>query len=141
MSTTSRAAGVFGMGLVLVVGAAALPAQPASGVRHTSRRLLHGVRSAGLQCTGAQPPLVTDLEVRQAPALAEPAACTPLRDPVFGSCPLRVSDHTRDLAPGDGSGGLKNEYSRVQAFNADGTRLVPRSPRLGRSDSGLAPRH
>jgi len=113
-------------GLLVVVTATAILAQPAAPARHTPRRLLHGVRSAGLQCAGEQPPPVTDLEVRQAPALAEPPARTPFRDPVFGSCLVRVSDRARDLAPGDGSGGLKNEYSRVQAFNADGTRLLLR---------------
>lgn len=126
MSSARRVAGILGLGVMLGVGAAAILAQPASELRHTPRRLLRGVPRAAMTCPGTQPPLVTDLEVRQPPALAEPAARTPFRDPVFGSCLVRVSDRTHDLAPGDGSGGLKNEYSRVQAFNSDGTRLLLR---------------
>ena len=77
-------------------------------------------------CADPQPPLVTDFQVRQAPARPEPAARTPFRDPVFGTCLVRVTDRARDIAPGDGSRGLKNEYSRVQAFNADESRLLVR---------------
>jgi len=49
------------------------------------------------------------------------------QDPVFGTCLVRVTDRTRDLAPDDSSAGLKNEYSRVQSFNADGSRILVRS--------------
>lgn len=78
-------------------------------------------------CAGSQPPLVTDLELRQAPDLGEPAAREPSRDPVFGTCVVRVTDSRVDLEPDDPSGGLKNEYSRVQSFNADGSLLLARS--------------
>lgn len=40
-------------------------------------------------------------------------------DPNFGTCVLRVTDHERDFPTLQG--GMKNEYSRVQAFNADET--------------------
>ena len=50
----------------------------------------------------------------------------PFRDPVFGTCIVRVTDRRTDLAAGDASEGLKNEYSRVQAFNADGSRILVR---------------
>lgn len=76
-------------------------------------------------CTG-NPPLVTDTLIRQAPALAEPAARVPFQDPVFGSCLVRVTDRKQDTAAGDGSKGLKNEYSRVSAFNADESRILIR---------------
>jgi hypothetical protein len=83
--------------------------------------------TAGLErCSDIQPPLVTDLEVRQALALDEPPARTPFRDPVFGTCLVRVTDRKVDLADGDASAGLKNEYSRVQSFNADGSRILVR---------------
>jgi len=68
--------------------------------------------------------LVTDFEVRQTPSLSEPAARAPFRDPVFGTCLVRVTDRTTDLSPDDASAGLKNEYSRVQSFNADGSRIL-----------------
>jgi len=77
-------------------------------------------------CAGPQPPLVTDQEVRQIPALSEPAARVAFRDPVFGTCLVRVSDRSTDLATEDDSPGIKNEYSRVQSFNADGSRILLR---------------
>jgi hypothetical protein len=77
-------------------------------------------------CSDPQPPFVTDFEVRETPSLDEPPARVPFRDPVFGSCLVRVTDRTTDLSPDDPSAGLKNEYSRVQSFNADGSRLLVR---------------
>lgn len=77
-------------------------------------------------CPGPQPALVTDFAVRQAPALPEPQPRLPFRDPVFGACMVRVTDRGNDLSPGDASAGLKNEYSRVQSFNADGSRILVR---------------
>jgi len=77
-------------------------------------------------CPGSQPPLVTDLNVRQTPPFPEPMARVPFRDPVFGTCLVRVTDRMRDLAPDDTSAGLKNEYSRVQSFNADESRILVR---------------
>jgi hypothetical protein len=77
-----------------------------------------------LSCPDPQPPLVTDLDVRQTPDLPEPAARASFRDPVFGTCVVRVTDRTADLSPDDRSPGLKNEYSRVQSFNADGSRIL-----------------
>jgi hypothetical protein len=58
--------------------------------------------------------------------MAEPPPRTPFRDPVFGTCLVRVTDRRTDLSPGDDSAGLKNEYARVQSFNADGSRLLAR---------------
>jgi hypothetical protein len=77
-------------------------------------------------CDEPPPPLITDFQVYQTPDLAEPAPRSPFRDPVFGTCLVRVTDREADLAPDDTSGGLKNEYSRVQSFNADGSLLIVR---------------
>jgi hypothetical protein len=77
-------------------------------------------------CRDAQPPLITDLQVRQPPPLPEPQARVPFRDPVFGTCIVRVTDRKNDIAADDRSKGLKNEYSRVQSFNADGSRILVR---------------
>ncbi|MEW5873004.1 MAG: hypothetical protein AB1894_27335 [Chloroflexota bacterium] len=81
----------------------------------------------GPLCPGAYPVPVTDLAVRQYPALAEPKPRIPFRDPIFNTCLVRVTDRHADLSPEDDSSGLKNEYARVQSFNADGTRLLARS--------------
>jgi hypothetical protein len=78
-------------------------------------------------CPDPQPPFVTDFEVRQTPNLPEPSPRVPFRDPIFGTCLVRVTDRRADLSPDDPSAGLKNEYSRVQSFNADGSRVLVRS--------------
>jgi hypothetical protein len=70
---------------------------------------------------------VTDRAVRQAPPLAEPAARRPFRDPAFGSCLVRLTDRAADIGKGDTPKGLKNEYARVQAFNADESLILIRS--------------
>ena len=59
--------------------------------------------------------------------MAEPPPRTPFRDPIFGTCLVRVTDREADLAADDRSRGLKNEYSRVQSFNADGSYILVRS--------------
>jgi hypothetical protein len=78
-------------------------------------------------CDNPQPPWITSLEVLQTPDMPEPQPRVPFRDPVFGTCLVRVTDRNADLSSGDPSGGLKNEYSRVQSFNADGRYLLARS--------------
>lgn len=83
--------------------------------------------SGALLCTDVQPPLITGTELFQSPVLAEPQARIPFRDPTFGTCLVRVTDRNVDLATDDDSAGMVNEYSRVQSFNADGTRLIARS--------------
>ncbi len=75
-------------------------------------------------CPGPHPSFITDFEVRVPPSLAQPAPRSPFRDPIFGTCLVRVTDHRADLGPEDGSRGLKNEYSRVGSFNADGSCIL-----------------
>ncbi len=82
--------------------------------------------AAPVQCPDSEPSFVTDLDVRQPTSLSEPAPRVPFRDPVFGRCLVRVTDRLNDKSPDDSSAGLKNEYSRVQSFNADDTRLLVR---------------
>lgn len=69
---------------------------------------------------------VTDFKVRQTPNLPEPIPRKPYQDPVFGNCVVRVTDRHHDLSSVDTSRGLKNEYSRVQAFNSDGRLILLR---------------
>ena len=77
-----------------------------------------------IRCEDEQPLLITDFNVYQPTRLSEPAARVPFRDPVFGTCLIRVTDRAVDLAEDDSSAGLKNEYSRVQSFNSDETRIL-----------------
>ena len=79
-----------------------------------------------VQCSDAEQAFVIDFEVRQPVPFPEPAPRVPFRDPVYGSCVVRVTDRSSDKSPDDPSGGLKNEYSRVQSFNADDTLLLVR---------------
>jgi hypothetical protein len=67
---------------------------------------------------------VTGLDVYPVPDLVEPAPRQWFVDPTFGTCLIRVTDRGRDLGTDDDSKGVVNEYSRVQSFNADGSRLL-----------------
>jgi hypothetical protein len=84
------------------------------------------VASGASLCAGPQPSFITDLQVHQTPVLPEPQARHPFRDAVFGACMLRVTDRRIDLSADDTSKGLKNEYSRVQSFNADESLILAR---------------
>ena len=84
------------------------------------------VSGLSIACPGNPPAFLIDTNVYQTPQMAEPDPRTPFRDPVFGTCLIRVTDRTRDISSDDTSTGLKNEYSRVESFNADGTRILVR---------------
>jgi hypothetical protein len=58
------------------------------------------------------------------PVMQEPAARVPYVDPAFGTRDVRITDRVADISRGDTSAGLKIEDSRVQSFNADGSRLL-----------------
>ena len=78
----------------------------------------------GISCGNAQFNPVNGLEIRPVPPLHEPVPRESFVDPVFGTCLVRVTDRSSDMVAGDPSRGMKNEYSRVQSFNADGSRLL-----------------
>ncbi|MFC4819717.1 hypothetical protein [Dokdonella ginsengisoli] len=59
------------------------------------------------------------------PALARPQKGVGVREPTFGTCLVRATDRQADYPAG---GFLRNDYSRRQAFNADGTRYLAFSP-------------
>jgi len=80
----------------------------------------------GARCPSPEPPFITDFQVRPIPPLAEPIPRMYFPDPTFGRCLVRVTDRTQDLDPDDSSAGLVNEYSRVQSFNADESRILVR---------------
>jgi hypothetical protein len=73
---------------------------------------------------------VTGTQVHPVPGLAEPAPRQWFTDPTFDTCVVRVTDRVNDLSPGDTSTGLKNEYARVQSFNADGSRVLVRGTEM-----------
>jgi hypothetical protein len=76
-------------------------------------------------CPPQEMTLVTDLDVYQTPDLPEPEPRTPFRDPVFGTCIVRVTDRKNDILNlYDTSKGIKNEYARIQSFNADDSLLL-----------------
>ncbi len=84
-------------------------------------------RKPRLPCPSAERPQVTHFDVLQPPSMSEPEPGVPYIDPVFGTCVVRVTDRDADISPDDPSRGLKNEYSRVQSFNADGSLLLARA--------------
>lgn len=54
------------------------------------------------------------------PGLPRPPKGSPQLDPVYGTCVVRVTEHDREPPKGF----ARNDYSRRQAFNAGGTRLL-----------------
>jgi hypothetical protein len=75
-------------------------------------------------CTDEDTDFIIGMDIFQPPRLEEPAARRPYRDPTFDICLVRVTDRKNDPMPGDPSRGMKNEYARVNSFNADGSRLL-----------------
>jgi hypothetical protein len=90
-------------------------------------RLISKDPAEPLQFCDGPTSFVMDFQVNPVPKLPEPAARIAFRDPVFGACVVRVTDRKKDLAADDTSIGLKNEYARVQSFNADDTYILVRS--------------
>ncbi len=75
-------------------------------------------------CDDYQTTFITDLEVRQTIPMEEPPARIEFLEPVFDTCLVRVTDHSEIIDPDEPTQGLKNEYSRVQSFNADGSLIL-----------------
>lgn len=70
--------------------------------------------------------LVTGTDLFQTPSIDEPEPRQPFLDPRFGTCLIRATDRNADVSSDDPSLGLKNEYSRVQSFNADASLFIIR---------------
>lgn len=83
--------------------------------------------SQSIRCSDPDPSLLSNFDIYQAPENSIPEPRIPFRDPIFGTCLTRVTDYQHDLQANDPSEGLKNEYSRVQSFNADGSLILVRS--------------
>jgi len=90
---------------------------PAGGVSSTTCPVIPG-------CPAGDLTLFAGREVLQPPQILEPEPRIWFREPTFGTCLIRVTDRNHDLSPGDASTGLRHEYARVQAFNADGSFLL-----------------
>src|SRR3546814_7605843 len=58
-----------------------------------------------------------------APGGARPAKGVPFKDPAFGTCVVRATNHAVEPP----SGFARNDYSRRQAFNVDNSRMLVRS--------------
>ncbi|MFN2275938.1 MAG: hypothetical protein ACK2TX_13950 [Anaerolineales bacterium] len=86
-----------------------------------------GSEAAAFDCPAKIPDWVVGMEPRRAGPQPEPAPRTAYVDPTYGTCVIRVTDRATDPEDNDPSPGLKNEYSRVQSFNADGSLLLLRS--------------
>jgi hypothetical protein len=89
---------------------------------HPDDHLQNGIMT--FRCPDADEMWITDLEIIETPIISEPAPREAYIDPSFGTCIIRVTDRNRDLSLDDPSKGLKNEYSRVQSFNADGSMFL-----------------
>jgi hypothetical protein len=64
--------------------------------------------------------LITGTDNTAPPNLVKPAKGQTFRDPVYGTCVARVTDHANE-AP---QGFARNDYSRRQAFNANNTKVI-----------------
>lgn len=104
--------------LIVTPGISSEKQPQGSAVAHQGEAWFEG------RCGGAQFPSASNLEIQPGPSMEEPAPRQPFIDPVFGTCVVRVTDRSSDLTRGDPSRGMKNEYSRVQSFNADGSLLI-----------------
>ena len=80
-----------------------------------------------IPCADPQPTFIKALVTRQEEHIPEPVPHIPFRDAIYGGCVVRVTDRKNDLPNEDPSKGLKNAYSRIQSFNADGTLIMVRS--------------
>ena len=78
-------------------------------------------------CGDPQPIFTRALVTRQEEIIPEPVPHIPFRDAIYGGCVVRVTDRKNDLPKDDPPKGLKNAYSRIQSFNADGTLIMVRS--------------
>ncbi len=72
-------------------------------------------------------PQDTGRGVVSVPGVSKPQARAPYTEPSFGTYVVRVTDSKNDVSGSDRSKGMKNEYSRVQSFNANDTYMVVRS--------------
>jgi len=115
--------------LIVLVVLVLRPRQPETAGTGAAGAAGPAISAPGAAGCPAYPPdfgLAAGTDVVAMPGLKEPAARQWFVDPAFGTCLVRVTDRAHDLPSGDASTGIANEYSRVQAFNADGSRLLLR---------------
>ena len=67
--------------------------------------------------------LVEGKDTRTKPTLAKPAKGAYFRDPLYGACVVRATQHATEGDAGAG-GFMRSNYSRRQAFNADDTKFI-----------------
>lgn len=74
-------------------------------------------------CTGEYPAgfaLVEGMDTTPPGSMSMPAKGVPYTDPAYGTCVVRATDHENEPP----SGFARNDYSRRQAFNADGSMML-----------------
>lgn len=91
-------------------GAATMPGGAAACQAQLARRKQKSLVNIDIRATGA--PAV--------PSLPRPAKGEVHSDPVYGNCVVRVTDHAKEPPQHF----ARHDYSRRQAFNADGSRLL-----------------
>lgn len=64
--------------------------------------------------------LVTGTDNTAPPTLAKPTKGQTFKDPVYGTCVVRLTDHANEPPVGF----ARNDYSRRQAFNANDTKIL-----------------
>jgi len=100
------------------------PTTPETTAGNTSASTIPPTTPSAAGCPSGSFVPVTHRRVLVPPPTPEPEPRVWYQEPTFGTCLMRLTDREGDLSPEDPSSGLRHEYARVQAFNADGSFLL-----------------
>jgi uncharacterized protein YjdB len=123
-SSAPGVASVSGAGLVTAVAAGTANIVATSEGKSAGAAVTVTAGTSGASCS-----LVTDWTVRSQPALAKPGYLQPITEPTFGTRLIRISGDP-GTAIGSGVSGTwpsaaaRHQYSKVQAWSADGKLLA-----------------
>lgn len=122
-SSAPGVASVSGAGLVTAVAAGTANIAATSEGKSGGAAVTVTAGTSGASCS-----LVTDWSVRTQPALAKPGYLQPITEPTFGTRLVRISGDPGTPIGGGVSGTwpstARHEYSKVQAWSADGKLLA-----------------
>ncbi|MCK7593980.1 TolB family protein [Pseudomarimonas salicorniae] len=113
MRSHSLGTAVRWLALALLSGAAAGQSMFASGFERDEGGVCSNAYAAGFTP-------VTGQAIALSPSSPRPAKGASFSDPAFGTCVVRATSHASEPPVGF----ARNDYSRRQAFNADGTRFL-----------------
>lgn len=108
---------------MLLLIATACQSSPSSEARGKNPLARHAAERNESGCTGAAMPasgLIQGHHRSNPPPVPKPAKGEGFIDPVHGTCIVRVTDHENEPPKGF----ARNDYSRRQPFNADGSLLL-----------------